>query len=40
MAIGDKAIDFELKDTNGNIVRLSDYSGKKNVILVLMRGFM
>jgi peroxiredoxin len=34
------APDFELKDTQGNIVRLSDYRGKKNVVLVFLRGFL
>jgi peroxiredoxin len=34
------APDFELEDTQGKIVRLSDYRGKKVVVLVLMRGFM
>ena len=29
---GDKAPDFEGKDQDGNIVRLSDYSGKKVVV--------
>lgn len=32
--IGDQAPDFELTDQNGNSVRLSDYQGKKNVLLV------
>ncbi|NTV36372.1 MAG: redoxin domain-containing protein [Anaerolineaceae bacterium] len=40
MAIGDIAVDFELKDTNGNLVHLADFQGKKNVVLVLVRGFM
>lgn len=29
---GDKAPDFEEKDQNGNLVRLSDYNGKKVVL--------
>ena len=29
---GDTAPDFELKDTDGNIVRLSDFIGKKIVL--------
>jgi peroxiredoxin len=34
------APDFELKDTNGQIVHLSDFLGKKTVYLVLTRGFV
>lgn len=30
---GDKAPDFELRDLRGNRVRLSDFEGKKNVVL-------
>lgn len=33
------APDFELSDFNGNLFRLSDYRGKKHVLLVLNRGF-
>ncbi len=33
------AIDFELTDTTGRTVRLSDYRGKSNVVLVFNRGF-
>jgi mycoredoxin-dependent peroxiredoxin len=32
--IGDRAPDFELKDQTGQPVRLSDYEGKKAVVLV------
>jgi len=31
--VGDTAPDFELEDQNGKKVRLSDYRGKKNVLL-------
>lgn len=33
------APDFELTDTTGRAVRLSDFRGKKNVVLVFNRGF-
>ncbi len=33
------APDFELIDTRGNRVRLSDFRGKKPIVLVLNRGF-
>ena len=33
------APDFELSDTQGRTIRLSDYRGKP-VVLVLLRGFI
>ncbi len=33
LKVGDKAPDFTLKDTNWKDVKLSDYQGKKSVIL-------
>jgi cytochrome oxidase Cu insertion factor (SCO1/SenC/PrrC family) len=33
LKVGDKAPDFELQDQNGNAVRLSAFSGQKNVAL-------
>ena len=33
------APDFTLTDFEGNEVRLSDFQGKKNVLLVFNRGF-
>jgi peroxiredoxin len=33
------AIDFELVDTQGHPVKLSDYKDKSNVVLVFNRGF-
>ncbi len=33
------APDFELEDLNGRSVRLSDFKGKKHVLLVFNRGF-
>jgi peroxiredoxin len=35
-----EAPDFELKDTDGSVVRLSAYRGKQIVVLVLTRGFI
>jgi peroxiredoxin len=32
--VGDKAPDFELKDNHGRTVRLSDFHGEKNVVLL------
>jgi peroxiredoxin len=37
---GELAPDFELEDINGNLVRLSDFRGKKPVVLAFLRGFM
>ena len=34
------APDFELTDVQGKSVRLSNFLGKKNVLLVFLRGFM
>ena len=34
------APDFELKDVSGESVRLYDFRGKKNVLLIFLRGFM
>jgi len=34
------APDFEMIDTEGQRVRLSDYRGRKHVVLVFNRGFM
>jgi len=33
LKIGDEAPDFTLKDTNNKDVKLSDFRGKKNVVL-------
>jgi peroxiredoxin len=40
IAVGQAAPDFELTDVQGRIVRLSDYRGKKHVVLVFTRGFI
>jgi peroxiredoxin len=37
---GEFAPDFELKDVNGNSVRLSSFRGSKPVALAFLRGFM
>jgi len=34
------APDFTLTDINGNEVSLSDFQGKKNVLLIFNRGFV
>ena len=33
LKVGDMAPDFTLRDTSGNDVKLSDFRGKKNVVL-------
>ena len=33
------APDFEMADSQGETVRLSDFKGKKHVVLVFNRGF-
>jgi peroxiredoxin len=33
------ASDFTATDSGGRVVHLSDYRGKKNVVLVFNRGF-
>lgn len=40
MEVNKKAPDFELVDYKGDVFRLSDYAGKKNVLIVLNRGFV
>jgi peroxiredoxin len=37
---GQEAPDFELPDLNGDQIRLSDFRGKKVVMLAFLRGFM
>jgi peroxiredoxin len=39
IAVGQIAPDFELTDVKENAIRLSDYLGKKHVLLVFTRGF-
>ena len=40
ISINSQAPYFGLHDFNGKLVRLSDYRGHKNVVLVFNRGFM
>lgn len=37
--IGHPAPDFTLEDMNGRKISLSDFRGKKNVVLVFNRGY-
>jgi peroxiredoxin len=37
---GQEAPDFELSDLHGDRVRLSDFRGKKVIVLAFLRGFM
>jgi peroxiredoxin len=42
MISGDKAAlapDFSVEDSDGRTIRLADFKGKKNVVLVFNRGF-
>jgi peroxiredoxin len=40
VAINTPAPDFELTDAAGKPIRLSDFCGKANVLLVFNRGFV
>lgn len=39
IALNTPAPDFILQNFQGDIVRLSDYKGKSNILLVFNRGF-
>lgn len=39
IALGKHAPDFVINDFNGQTVRLSDFRGKKHVVLAFLRGF-
>ncbi|TET53052.1 MAG: redoxin domain-containing protein [Anaerolineales bacterium] len=39
-ALGQAAPDFGLQDTEGRVVRLSDFLGSRNVVVILTRGFL
>jgi len=38
--VNETAPDFTAQDSEGKTVRLADYRGKKNVMLVFNRGFV
>jgi hypothetical protein len=38
LAVGDKAPDFRLRDHTGRTIEMSDYLGKKNVVLAFLPG--
>jgi peroxiredoxin len=38
--VNKKAPDFETKDYLGNEIKLSNFEGKNNVLIVLNRGFV
>ena len=40
MSTPEPAKDFELIDTEGRTLRLSDYQGVKHVVLIFNRGFV
>jgi peroxiredoxin len=37
---GEPAPDFELTDVEGKLIRLSDFRGRKPIVLAFLRGFM
>jgi peroxiredoxin len=39
IAVGKQAPDFSIDDFNGQPYKLSDYRGKKHVVLAFLRGF-
>jgi peroxiredoxin len=39
VALNTQAPDFVLQDYKGNMVRLSHFQGKQNILLVFNRGF-
>lgn len=40
VSLNSPAPDFTLRDFNGQEVKLSQFAGEKNVVLVFNRGFM
>ena len=39
IGLGKQAPDFTINDFNGQPYKLSDYRGKKHVVLAFLRGF-
>ena len=39
MKVGQAAPDFSLENADGNVITLSDFRGKKTVVLVFYRGY-
>ncbi len=39
VVVGTKAPDFSLRNIDNQMVRLSDYRGKQNIVLVFYRGY-
>ena len=39
IVIGQPAPDFSLENADGNVITLSDFRGKKTVVLVFYRGY-
>ena len=37
--VGQAAPDFSLENSDGNVITLSDFHGKKTVVLVFYRGY-
>jgi peroxiredoxin len=40
ISIGENAPDFKLMSLTGENVRLSQFQGEKNVVVVFLRGFL
>lgn len=40
MKVFTSAPDFELADITGNPIRISQFKGQQNIVLVFLRGFL
>jgi len=40
VSLNDKAPDFQLKSVSGDLISLSQFNKKKNVVIVFLRGFL
>jgi len=40
LKVGERAPDFELKSSRGELVRLSDYVGHRHVMLLFIKGYL